>query len=260
MTVFCAIKLLCVCSVVCFVTCLTLKMPLPKLSKLSKSELVQLCNDRAIDSTEMDREAMMAALWRHEEEDDDNSPPIGGAVGGYQAMPQYNQNLNVEALKLQLTLQREAAATAADQRAADEVRIKREIEFKREEMQFQREQQAFELERLRLQQANRETSSVSGSTAPKMPKYVEGEDIEVFIATFEKLATANGWDKTIWAPRFGAVLTGKAQEAYSRLSLEDSKDYEKIKSAILRKYELSAEAYRRKFRFCKKKSDETFRE
>ena len=127
-------------------------------------------------------------------------------------------------------------------------------------MQFQREQQAFELERLRLQQANREISSVSGSTAPKMPKYVEGEDIEVFIATFEKLATANGWDKTIWAPRFGAVLTGKAQEAYSRLSLEDSKDYEKIKSAILRKYELSAEAYRRKFRFCKRKSDETFRE
>ena len=75
------------------------------------------------------------------------------------------------------------------------MRIKREIEFKREEMQFQREQQAFELERLRLQQANREISSVSGSTASKMPKYVEGEDIEVFIATFEKLATANGWDK-----------------------------------------------------------------
>ena len=181
-----------VCSLVCFVTFLTLKMPLPKLSKLSKSELVQLCNVRAIDSTEMDCEAMMVALWRHEEEDDDNSPPIGGAVGGYQAMSQYNQNFNVGALKLQLILQREAAATAADQKAADEVRIKSEIEFKREEMQFQREQQAFELEGLQLEQANRETSSVSGSTDPKMNKYAEVEDIEVFIATFEKLATANG--------------------------------------------------------------------
>ena len=64
----------------------------------------------------------------------------------------------------------------------------------------------------------------------------------------------------VWAPHFVAFLTGKAQKAYSRLSLENSKDFEIIKSAILRKYELSAEIYRRKFRFCKKKGDETFRE
>ena len=76
-----------------------------------------------------------------------------------------------------------------------------------------------------------------------MPKYVEGEDIELFFMTFKKLAIANKWGKAIWAPRLAAVLMGKAQEAYSRLSLADLQDYETIKVAILKKYELSPETY-----------------
>ena len=58
---------------VCFVLCSLvfkhkiLTMVLPKISKLSKSELQSLCEDRDIDSTDMDREQMMAELWKHEE-------------------------------------------------------------------------------------------------------------------------------------------------------------------------------------------------
>ena len=130
------------------------------------------------------------------------------------------------------------------------------MEFRREERQHE-----LEIENIRLQQASAlGEANIQSSSCPKMPKYVEGEDIEVFLMTFEKLAIANKWDKAIWAPRLAAVLTGKAQEAYSRLSLEDSQDYETIKVAILKKYELSAETYQRKFITCKKMSGDSHRE
>lgn len=42
-------------------------------------------------------------------------------------------------------------------------------------------------------------------------------------------------------------LTGKAQEVCSTLSVRDSLDYDKLKSAVLKAYELVLEAYKQKF-------------
>lgn len=56
-----------------------------------------------------------------------------------------------------------------------------------------------------------------------------------------------------------SVLTGKAQEAYSALSVADSKVYEIVKSAVLKVYELVPEAYRQRFRF-KKQDNHTYTE
>ncbi len=44
------------------------------------------------------------------------------------------------------------------------------------------------------------------------------------------------------------MFTGKAQEVYSALSLEQSGEYDVVKSAVLHAYELVPEAYRQKFR------------
>ena len=49
-----------------------------------------------------------------------------------------------------------------------------------------------------------------------------------------------------------SVLTGKAQEVYSALPVEQSKDYTVVKLAILKAYEQVPEAYRQKFRSAKK--------
>ncbi|XP_066962336.1 uncharacterized protein [Macrobrachium rosenbergii] len=56
------------------------------------------------------------------------------------------------------------------------------------------------------------------------------------------------------------VLVGKAQAAYSALSVEDSSNYELVKDVILKAYALVPEAYRQKFRELKKASDETYSE
>ncbi len=42
-------------------------------------------------------------------------------------------------------------------------------------------------------------------------------------------------------------MTGKAQEAYSTLSVAESKVYEPVKSVVLKAYELVPEAYHQKF-------------
>ena len=55
-------------------------------------------------------------------------------------------------------------------------------------------------------------------------------------------------------------LSGKALEAYSRLSVTESEDYDKIKKAILDKYVLNSWEYREKFRQCKQIVGETSRE
>ncbi|XP_069184051.1 uncharacterized protein [Procambarus clarkii] len=57
-----------------------------------------------------------------------------------------------------------------------------------------------------------------------------------------------------------SVLTGKAQIAYSTLSLDDSSDYDKVKKVVLMAYQLVPEAYRQKFRNLKKTSEHTFTE
>ena len=49
-----------------------------------------------------------------------------------------------------------------------------------------------------------------------------------------------------------SIRVGKAQEIYGSLSVEQSSNYEHVKEAILKAYELVPEAYRLKFRNCLK--------
>ena len=54
------------------------------------------------------------------------------------------------------------------------------------------------------------------------------------------------------------MLVGKAQRVYSSLSIEQSSDYDVVKSAILRAYELVPEAYRLRFRRYRKADRQTY--
>ena len=56
------------------------------------------------------------------------------------------------------------------------------------------------------------------------------------------------------------MLSGKAQEAYSALTIDDSKVYEMVKAAVLKAYELVPEAYRQRFRSWEKSGKQTHME
>jgi hypothetical protein len=64
------------------------------------------------------------------------------------------------------------------------------------------------------------------------------------LKSFERLLVLQKVHKREWVLRLIPLLTGKALEAFSRLSEEDSVEYEKVKTAILVRYELTSEANR----------------
>lgn len=73
-----------------------------------------------------------------------------------------------------------------------------------------------------------------------VPVFRETE-VEAYFGSFERIAAALNWPVSVWAVLLQCELVGKAQEACSTLSVED---YEKVKNAILRAYDLVPEAYR----------------
>jgi len=53
---------------------------------------------------------------------------------------------------------------------------------------------------------------------------------------------------------------GKAQQAYAALSPEDAGSYEKVKEAILKRYDITEDSYRQQFRSLKRNTGESGRE
>ena len=80
-----------------------------------------------------------------------------------------------------------------------------------------------------------------------VPPFQEKE-VDKYFAHFEKVADSLNWPKESWVLLLQSVLVGKAQEIYGSLSIEQSSNYEHVKEAILKAYELVPEAYRQKFR------------
>ena len=80
-----------------------------------------------------------------------------------------------------------------------------------------------------------------------VPPFQEKE-VDKYFAHFEKVADSLNFPKESWVLLLQSVLVGKAQEIYGSLSVEQSSNYEHVKEAILKAYELVPEAYRQKFR------------
>ena len=92
--------------------------------------------------------------------------------------------------------------------------------------------------------------------APELPSFVDGKDVlDAYLQRFERFAETAKWHNTRWASRLSALLSGRALEVYSRLSEEAAKDYDKVKIAFLKRYDLTG--YRRKFRASKPEVDES---
>lgn len=92
---------------------------------------------------------------------------------------------------------------------------------------------------------------------PLVPLFRESE-VDSYFGAFERIAVSLGWPKDVWALLLQCRLSGKALEVFSALSLADSLQYETVKTAILRSFELVPEAYRQKFRNHKKSVNQAF--
>ncbi len=90
-----------------------------------------------------------------------------------------------------------------------------------------------------------------------VPPFCEKE-VEAYFQAFERIASTLKWPTEVWALMLQCKLSGKAQEVCASLSLEESVQYDAVKIAILRAYELVPEHYRQRFRITKKSASQTY--
>ncbi|KAI3382150.1 hypothetical protein SNEBB_003688, partial [Seison nebaliae] len=154
-----------------------------------------------------------------------------------------------------------------EQSAFAQRREEREHELMMKEKEVEIRTKELELEERRMDEAGTapqraiDTAGANLSVRPKLNKFLEEEGtIDVYLDRFERFATTHGWNREDWALNLSALLTGKALVAYTSLSVDDSRDYDNVKKAILDRYQLNEEGFRRKFREEKPAEGETIRQ
>ena len=170
------------------------------------------------------------------------------------------------------------------QKEMEETQLEREMEEKRlereQEAKLQSEKLAarLELERLQLKRARLERGSIEAraeiqsaassqagqdnvaavTKSPGLPGFVDGKDnLDNYLLRFERFATIAGWQRDTWAVRFSPLLTGKALDVYSGLSSKDARDYEKMRKALLQRYDFTEQGYRERFSNAKAEGQES---
>ena len=87
-----------------------------------------------------------------------------------------------------------------------------------------------------------------GDKDVKVPMLTEEDDIVAYLTAFERSMTAYEIKQERWVFKLASNLVGKAQQAYAGLSTEDASSYDRLKEAILQRYDITKESYRQRFR------------
>lgn len=130
---------------------------------------------------------------------------------------------------------------------------RKQADFEREERRAAREKEKLELElQLKIEEnrgnGEREMTARVASKAPKLPAFADSkDDLDSYLGRFERYAVAQKWKKEDWAVNLSALLTGRALETYYRLPEAEASKYDKLKSALLNRYQLTEDGFREKF-------------
>ena len=160
----------------------------------------------------------------------------------------------------QLLCDMEKAKLALEQERinSQQFQQQRDYEFK---CQLQDRQHEDELERLEAQKALTQPRETIKAKAPKIPAFNEGKDeMDSYLLRFERYATAQKWEPDTWATGLSALLQGKALDVYALMPKEDALNYDKLKVALLKRYELTEEGFKRKYKKCRPENGETFQQ
>ncbi|GFR95706.1 reverse transcriptase [Elysia marginata] len=85
--------------------------------------------------------------------------------------------------------------------------------------------------------------------ASKTPSFPGRKRRSLHLLTrFERFADSNSWSRDKWSSSLCALLTGRALDCYGQLSSEQAQDNDKVKQALMKRYDLTEDGYHRKFR------------
>ncbi|XP_052070651.1 uncharacterized protein LOC127709259 [Mytilus californianus] len=131
------------------------------------------------------------------------------------------------------------------------------------ELELQKLTHSQKMEELSKQAELPQLVSTGGShdtvRGPKIPAFEEGKDeIDSYLRRFERYATAQKWKPDIWATHLSALLKGKALDVYALMPVDKALDYPALKDALLKRYDMTEEGFKRRFRSCRPEPGETF--
>ena len=160
--------------------------------------------------------------------------------------------------RLLCDMEKAKVALEQDRINSQQFQQQRDYEFK---CQLQDRQHEDELERLEAQKALTQPRETIKAKAPKIPAFNEGKDeMDSYLLRFERYATAQKWEPDTWATGLSALLQGKALDVYALMPKEDALNYDKLKVALLKRYELTEEGFKRKYKKCRPENGETFQQ
>ena len=140
----------------------------------------------------------------------------------------------------------------------------RQIQRERLEMEEKEKERQYNLRMKELEMQDKaKTKPLDFGTHFDVTKHIrlvppfQEKEVDKYFLHFEKVAENLKWPREHWTLLLQSVVIGKAREIYTQLSLEQSSDYDKVKEVILKAYELVPEAYRQKFRNCRKEHEQT---
>lgn len=153
----------------------------------------------------------------------------------------------------------EERETRRQERELRKLEMEAELLKQRESIEAAKREHELEIARLAVQNADgRPEVREDRAKAPKLPSFIDGkDDLDAYLQRFERFAATAKWEKTGWASKLSALLSGRALEVYSRLSEEAAQDYDRVKLALMKRYDLTEDGYRRKFRTSKPEVDES---
>lgn len=94
---------------------------------------------------------------------------------------------------------------------------------------------------------------------PKLPAFDESKDnIDAYIQRFERYTRAQNWNVGNWGSHLSALLTGKALDVFARLPPASALNYDKLKETLYKRFEMTEDGFRKKFRTSKPDGSETF--
>ena len=129
----------------------------------------------------------------------------------------------------------------------------RRAEAEEKKVAMELERLKLELEPKRLETAARPAAiaeevvqrSARIARSPELPAFVDGrDDLDNYLLRFERYATVAGWEKEAWSTQLSPLLSGHALEVYLRLSQDEAMDYERLKVALLKRYDFTEFGYR----------------
>ena len=181
----------------------------------------------------------------------------------------------------QETERQKATQDAALAKVKEDAEVERERLKQLEETRRTEMMQATVLETERLKQAEEtkrvhfqsKTMTVDGDSSvieeqktvgprpvfPKLPHFKEkSDDIDSYLFRFEQHASMLKWPKENWLTYLSALLDGTALTLYHSLSEIGTLTYETLKESLLKKFQCTAEGFRKRFREAKPVVGEPF--